>query len=68
MQIRKTRLTHPDRNAPDLPGVSIDLGQTRDYFNPELLSHIVGYVGRVSPEDLRDSDDPVLQLPGMRFG
>jgi penicillin-binding protein 2 len=55
-------------NAPDLPGVSIDLGQTRDYFSPELLSHIVGYVGRVSPEDLRDSDDPVLQLPGMRIG
>ncbi len=55
-------------NAPDLPGVSIDLGQTRDYFHPELMSHIVGYVGRVSPEDLRDSDDPVLQLPGMRIG
>ncbi|HEX2889047.1 penicillin-binding protein 2 [Vineibacter terrae] len=55
-------------NAPDLPGVSIDLGQTRDYFYPELMSHIVGYVGRVSPEDLRDSDDAVLQLPGMRIG
>ncbi|MCW5748941.1 MAG: penicillin-binding protein 2 [Alphaproteobacteria bacterium] len=55
-------------NAPDLPGVSIDLGQTRDYFHPELMSHIIGYVGRVSPEDLRDSDDPVLQLPGMRIG
>ncbi|HJQ59532.1 MAG TPA: penicillin-binding protein 2 [Vineibacter sp.] len=55
-------------NAPDLPGITIDLGQTRDYFHPELLSHIVGYVGRVAPEDLRDSDDPVLQLPGMRIG
>lgn len=55
-------------NAPDLPGVSIDLGQTRDYFHSELMSHIVGYVGRVSPEDLRDSDDPMLQLPGMRIG
>src|SRR5262245_18474955 len=47
-------------NAPDLPGISIDLGQTRDYIHPELTSHIVCYVGRVSPEDLRDSDDPVL--------
>jgi penicillin-binding protein 2 len=55
-------------NAPDLPGVSIDLGQTRDYLHPELTSHVVGYVGRVSPEDLRDSDDPVLELPGMRIG
>lgn len=32
------------------------------------MSHIVGYVGRVSPEDLRDSDDAALQLPGMRVG
>ncbi|MDP2332697.1 MAG: penicillin-binding protein 2 [Reyranella sp.] len=55
-------------NAPDLPGVSIDLGQTRGYFHSELMSHIVGYVGRVSPEDLRDSDDAALQLPGMRVG
>ena len=32
-------------NAPDLPGVFIDLGQTRDYPEGELMSHIVGYTG-----------------------
>jgi penicillin-binding protein 2 len=55
-------------NAPDLPGVFIDLGQTRDYPEGELMSHIVGYTGRVSDEDLNGRDDPVLQLATMRFG
>ena len=55
-------------NAPDLPGVFIDLGQTRNYPEGELTSHIVGYTGRVSDEDLAGRDDPVLQLATMRFG
>ena len=55
-------------NAPDLPGVFIDLGQTRDYPEGELMSHIVGYTGRVSDEDLNGRDDPLLQLATMRFG
>jgi penicillin-binding protein 2 len=55
-------------NAPDLPGVFIDLGQSRDYPEGELMSHIVGYTGRVADEDLAGRDDPVLQLPTLRFG
>ncbi len=55
-------------NGPELPGVSIELGQTRDYFHPELMSHIVGYVGRVAEQDLKENDDPLLHLPGMRIG
>jgi penicillin-binding protein 2 len=55
-------------NAPDLPGVFIDIGQTRDYPQGELMSHIVGYTGRVSEEDLAGRDDPLLQLPTIRFG
>ncbi len=55
-------------NAPDLPGVFIDLGQSRDYPEGELMSHIVGYTGRVSDEDLAGRDDPLLQLATMRFG
>jgi penicillin-binding protein 2 len=55
-------------NAPDLPGVFIDLGQTRDYPEGELMSHIIGYTGRVSDEDLAGRDDPVLQLATVRFG
>jgi len=55
-------------NAPDLPGMFIDLGQSRDYPEGELMSHIIGYTGRVADEDLAGRDDPVLQLPTMRFG
>ena len=55
-------------NAPDLPGVFIDLGQTRDYPEGELMSHIIGYAGRVADEDLAGRDDPVLQLATLRFG
>jgi penicillin-binding protein 2 len=55
-------------NAPDLPGVFIDLGQTRDYPEGELMSHIIGYTGRVSDEDLNGRDDPGAALATMRFG
>ncbi len=55
-------------NTPDLPGVAIDPGWIRHYPYAEPVSHVVGYVGRVSEDDLRDSDDPVLELPGMRIG
>ncbi len=53
-------------NAPDLPGVMIDVGQSRRYaFGPDT-AHIVGYVGAVSESELED--DPVLTLPGFRIG
>ncbi len=55
-------------NAPDLPGVFIDIGQTRNYPEGELMSHIVGYTGRVSDEDLDGRDDPLLRLDTIRFG
>jgi penicillin-binding protein 2 len=55
-------------NAPDLPGAFIDLGQTRDYPEGTLMSHVIGYTGRVSDEDLNGRDDPLLSLPTMRFG
>ncbi len=53
-------------NAPDLPGVLVDVGTTRHYpFGPDL-AHIVGYVAPPSDKDL--GDDPVLALPGVRVG
>jgi penicillin-binding protein 2 len=53
-------------NAPDLPGIVIDVGTTRVYPEGEQLSHVVGYV---APPAERDMDgDPLLQLPGQRVG
>jgi penicillin-binding protein 2 len=53
-------------NAPDLPGILIDVGTTRIYPEGEHLAHIVGYV---APPAERDMDgDPLLELPGIRIG
>ena len=53
-------------NAPDLPGVMIDVGQTRDYPLGAVLGHVVGYVAPVSEKDL--TGDPLLELPDFRIG
>ncbi|MFQ5773463.1 MAG: penicillin-binding protein 2 [Kiloniellaceae bacterium] len=53
-------------NAPDLPGVSIEVGQTRHYPYGESLTHILGYVSAVSEKEL--TGDPLLELPGFRIG
>ena len=39
-----------------LPGVVVDAKLTRDYPYGEALSHVLGYVGRVSAEDLVELD------------
>ncbi len=54
-------------NLPDLPGVSIDVGQIRTYPYNDVTAHLVGYVGAVSRADL-DSGDPMMRLPGLRVG
>lgn len=53
-------------NAPDLPGISIDMGTTRMYPETENLAHVVGYVA--APAEADAGDDPLLQLPGIRVG
>ncbi|MDW3204797.1 MAG: penicillin-binding protein 2 [Alphaproteobacteria bacterium] len=53
-------------NQPDLPGVSIDVGQTRHYPYSEHMAHVVGYVGAVS--EAEQTGDPLLDLPGFRIG
>lgn len=53
-------------NQPDLPGVSIDVGQTRHYPYLEHMAHVIGYVSAVSEKDL--TGDPLLELPGFRIG
>ncbi len=53
-------------NAPDLPGISIDEGQSRHYPFPDATAHILGYVAAVAEEDL--NGDPLLELPGFRIG
>ena len=53
-------------NAPDLPGIMVDVGTTRLYPFGEQLAHIVGYVAPPTEADV--ADDPELALPGLRIG
>ena len=55
-------------HLPYLSGIQPDVGQTRDYPYGTELSHVLGYVAAVSLEDMQDSDDPLLSLPGFRIG
>ena len=53
-------------NAPDLPGILVDVGTTRVYPFGEQLAHVVGYVAPPTEADV--ADDPALALPGIRVG
>ena len=53
-------------NAPDLPGMLVDVGTTRQYPLGEKMAHIVGYVA--PPSEGETGDDPMLALPGIRIG
>ena len=53
-------------NAPDLPGVHIEVGQVRHYVYGADLAHVLGYVAAVSEGEM--TGDPLLELPGFRIG
>ncbi len=53
-------------NAPDLPGILVDVGTSRLYPEGPVLAHVVGYVAPPSEADM--GDEPMLALPGIRIG
>lgn len=53
-------------NTPDLPGVMIDVGESRHYPDGQEFAHVLGYVAAVSPGET--TGDPLLELPGFRVG
>ncbi len=53
-------------NAPDLPGILVDVGTTRLYPQGPITAHVVGYVAPANERDV--AADPDLALPGMRIG
>jgi len=53
-------------NAPDLPGIAIDVGQSRHYLYDAEFAHVLGYVAAVSEDEM--TGDPLLELPGFRIG
>lgn len=59
-----------EQRLPDLPGVSIDEGESRSYPLGPATAHIIGYVGRVSKAELEEDNgaNPVMSTPGFRIG
>ncbi len=53
-------------NLTDLPGISIDVGELRNYPLGPATAHLVGYVGIVSKSAL--TGDRVLTRPGLSTG
>ncbi len=53
-------------NLPDLPGLSIDVGEVRSYPYGNSTAHIVGYVSSVSRSEI--NDNPMFSLPGFKTG
>jgi penicillin-binding protein 2 len=61
-----TEVSRIEVNAPDLPGIVIDVGQSREYPLGDRGAHLLGYVAAVSEKE--QGDDPLLELPGFRIG
>jgi len=57
--------------APELPGVTADMGEVRVYPFGGGFAHVVGYVAKVSASDITKTGpnaDPILLNPGFRIG
>ena len=57
--------------APELPGVIPDVGEARVYPMGGAFAHVIGYVSKVTEQDIDNADDPndrLLLDPGFRIG
>ena len=62
-------LSKIETNLPDLPGISVQDGEARTYPYKEATAHLIGYVARVTVEELKKlGDDPLLSVPGFQIG
>ena len=53
---------------PDLPGVVPDVGEKRFYPSGDEFAHILGFVGKAGPDDIKDDNDPMLLQPTFYIG
>lgn len=49
-------------------GIVIEKTQTRDYLYPEAFSHVIGYTGSPTTQDIQNSENNSLKLPLAKIG
>jgi penicillin-binding protein 2 len=57
--------------APELPGVTADMGEVRVYPHGGAFAHVIGYVAKVNREDIEATGpnaEPIMLHPGFRIG
>lgn len=60
--------------APELPGISAEMGEARFYPFGGAFSHVIGYVSKISAEELKDFEakggkpDALMLHPAFRIG
>ena len=57
--------------APELPGVTADMGEVRVYPFSGAFAHVIGYVAKVSASDVTrtgPNSEPIMLNPGFRIG
>ncbi len=57
--------------APELPGVTADMGEVRVYPYGGAFAHVIGYVAKVNKDDIKPTgpnSDPIMLNPGFRIG
>jgi penicillin-binding protein 2 len=57
--------------APELPGVTADMGEVRVYPYAGTYAHVIGYVAKVTAADVQragPNPEPILMHPGFRIG
>jgi penicillin-binding protein 2 len=64
--LSRDAMTLLEVNAPDLPGILVDVGTSRTYKYPYELAHILGYVAPPNEADM--TGDPLMALPGLKVG
>ncbi len=55
-EINREKLAITKTHSLDLPGVVIDVVPVREYFSGEMTAHILGYVGEISHNELKEHD------------
>ncbi len=57
--------------APELPGVTADMGEVRVYPHGGAFAHVIGYVAKVNREDMTPTgpnSEAIMLHPGFRIG